>query len=136
MAKIKWDPWSTVFGCITMVIVDQLFMLLGAILIDQGVLAYDAGAVWSILSVMISGLVSSFVCMLKFSVRLYSYISGVMFLSSIFISFLISEGECIKISVGTKLAIAMMVAVFLGNSAGGAFRISAKRTKKRANFRE
>ena len=132
MLNHKVSPKNIALALLAAAFADQLFMVLGALLMKQKILSYDAGAVWGILSLTVSSIPAGVVCIRRNGARLNTYLSVMIYFAILFgISASLGDAD-ISISSALKAATALICGAFIGNFFGGAvLNMSKKRTLKR-----
>ena len=132
MLNHKISLQNIAFALIAVAVADQLFMALGALLMEQEVLSYHAGSVWGVLSFTVSSIPAGFVCTRRNGIRLNTYLSVVIYFALLFGVSAIFGSVAVSVSSALKALTALICGAFIGNFIGGAIlRMSNKRFHKR-----
>ena len=132
MLNHKISPQNIAFALIAVTVADQLFMALGALLMEQEVLSYHAGPVWGVISFVVSSIPAGLVSTRRNGMRLNTYLSVLVYFGFLFGVSAIFGKVDVSISSALKAVTALICGAFIGNFFGAAFlRMSNNRFLKR-----
>ena len=118
MDRIKLTPKYIAIGVVFLAAMDALLMLLGAVLIEKGVLAYSGAGVWGLVSLVLASVLACFICSSCSGLPLNGYVIVLFCFLPMIVLPMVSGSQGFSISMAVKEFTALISGAFLGNFFG------------------
>ena len=118
MERVNFSPKYVAIGVVLLAAVDTLFMLLGAVLIERAVLAYDCAGIWSVVSLVSASVAANLFCAICTGRPMNAYvISALCFLILLLVAAALCDTQ-LSVAAAVKGFTALICGAFIGNFFG------------------
>ena len=118
MERVKISPKFVAIGVVLLAAADTLFMMLGAVLIERAVLAYDCAGIWSLLCLVVASVAANFFCAIRTGCPLNAYVTSVFcFLILLLVTGALCDAQ-LSVAATVKSFTALICGAFIGNFFG------------------
>ena len=106
-------------GLVVIMLFDQIFLLVGAVLLQQGILSYESANLCAIISLVCAAMVMGGFTVKVFAVKLHAYIIGSIYIVVMLLFSLTGDGGVMGLPQVVKAAVAVFSGCLVGNCFGG-----------------
>ena len=131
MVKQKISLKAVLIALATVILIDQVFLFLGALLLQRGTLPCESVGICSIVSLVCSTAAMAFMVVKAYKQKLYAYITAVMYLIVMILGALMNEDSSMAIASGVKAAVSLFCGCLIGNCFGSLSVMNSRNRMKR-----